>query len=312
MTTPTPTQDTLPVEVLPFDGINTTLLANTTASVLEAVTYRDLIIVDAKLIFTTLAIIFAAAHGSLRRPPSAAPPQKKGSKKTEDERFAQGLMPSDAILFPLLASVVLIGLYYLIQWLQDPEILNKFLRWYMSIAAVASLTVLYGDGLQVLTSFMFPRYWRDRNGALVHVHPRLPGKVVRVPPNDTRGLSRLLESAPNEALPGHLSEINLPDTINKTIWQTRLLFTNEWRVHLEADGIGNESVDVKFNQAIGLVLALATSLAYQWTKSTWLQNLMGNGFCYGALMLLSPTTFTTGTLVHFGLFFYDIGMVFFT
>lgn len=40
--------------------------------------------------------------------------------------------------------------------------------------------------------------------------------------------------------------------------------------------------------------------------------MIGFGFCYGTLQLMSPTTFWTGTLVLAGLFFYDIVMVFYT
>ena len=41
-------------------------------------------------------------------------------------------------------------------------------------------------------------------------------------------------------------------------------------------------------------------------------NLIGFGFCYGTLQLMSPTTFWTGSLILGGLFIYDIIMVFYT
>jgi len=44
----------------------------------------------------------------------------------------------------------------------------------------------------------------------------------------------------------------------------------------------------------------------------WLTNLMGFGFCYGTLQIMSPTKFWTGSLVLGGLFIYDIVMVFYT
>jgi minor histocompatibility antigen H13 len=47
-------------------------------------------------------------------------------------------------------------------------------------------------------------------------------------------------------------------------------------------------------------------------KAWWLTNLIGFGFCYGTLQLMSPTTFWTGSLVLLGLFIYDITMVFYT
>src|SRR5689334_22670946 len=65
----------------------------------------------AKLVVSSVTCIYIGAHGSIRRPPSAAP-RKKGSRygKGEEDRHIEGLTQSDAILFPVLAGTVLMGL----------------------------------------------------------------------------------------------------------------------------------------------------------------------------------------------------------
>ncbi|KAI7115658.1 peptidase A22B, signal peptide peptidase [Hortaea werneckii] len=47
-------------------------------------------------------------------------------------------------------------------------------------------------------------------------------------------------------------------------------------------------------------------------KPWYLINLQGFAVCYSALQFMSPTSFTTGSLILSGLFFYDIWAVFFT
>src|SRR5689334_807902 len=111
---------------------------------------RDLVIVQLQMVLSAMAIIYIGAHGALRRPPSAAPrvPRARDGKpktlnaaaaRKEEERFAEGFQASDAIVFPILAAVALIGLYYLLHWLDDPDILSKFMRYYFSVASLASL-----------------------------------------------------------------------------------------------------------------------------------------------------------------------------
>ncbi|KAJ3503375.1 hypothetical protein NM208_g16528 [Fusarium decemcellulare] len=113
-----------------LDALNTTLDREFGwLSAFEYMQDLDFLLLELKLVFSAIGIIYLGAHAALRRPPSAAPAKKKpGDKHEGDERFAQGLEPSDAIMFPLMAAFVLVGLYYLIQWLQDPNILNKILR----------------------------------------------------------------------------------------------------------------------------------------------------------------------------------------
>lgn len=277
-----------------LDGVDLTTSANSTelASLLSLITNVDFILLESKLILSAIGIIYIGAYGSLRRPPSAVlPKREKGKKKTDDEdaKFTQGLLPSDAILFPFMAGVILIGLYYLIQWLKDPEILSKILRWYMTAAGVFSLSTLYAHALQLLTTFVFPEYWRDRSGTLVKANPQL--------------------SSP---LPGPLSAVRLSGRVSGLLWEVRRLLVERWKVTIVLHGMMDERFGIKFNDITGFFLAIVTSIVYHVTNSTSLSNLLGYGFCYGSFMILSPTTFITGALVLGGLFFYDIVMVFYT
>lgn len=64
---------------------------------------------------------------------------------------------------------------------------------------------------------------------------------------------------------------------------------------------------------IGFVIGCAAVLFYLTVeRAWWITNLMAFGFAYGAMQVISPTTFTTGSLVLAGLFIYDIVMVFYT
>lgn len=106
-----------------LDGLNVTL--NTTASAASPTSIFDtlqdvsFLLLELKIVSGAMGIIYLGAHGSLRRPPSAAVSKDKKRRKQDDETFSQGLELSDAILFPIMAACVLVGLYYLIQWLQS-------------------------------------------------------------------------------------------------------------------------------------------------------------------------------------------------
>jgi minor histocompatibility antigen H13 len=70
---------------------------------------------------------------------------------------------------------------------------------------------------------------------------------------------------------------------------------------------------IQYQTMIGMVFGVIAISAYNFlAKPWWLTNLIGWGFCYGTLQLMSPTTFWTGSLVLAGLFIYDITMVFYT
>ncbi|KAF4981783.1 hypothetical protein FDECE_17631 [Fusarium decemcellulare] len=293
-----------------FDALNTTLDREFGwLSAFEYMQDLDFLLLELKLVFSAIGIIYLGAHAALRRPPSAAPAKKKpGDKHEDDERFAQGLEPSDAIMFPLMAAFVLVGLYYLIQWLQDPNILNKILRWYMSTMSIASLLSLYAHGIELLTGMVFPRYWRGRDGSLRAVDQKT--RSVRV--CDHAGNPTTAASATGNPFPGPLAWLACSEKARKAGWELRGLLTRHWVIKLFIHGMGKEEGKIKFAHMAAMLMALATALIYSSTTSPLLANTLGYGMCYGSFLLLSPTDFLTSTLVLVGLFFYDIFMVFYT
>ncbi|KAI8624883.1 signal peptide peptidase-domain-containing protein [Xylariaceae sp. FL1651] len=275
--------------------------------------HKDLLMLEIRIVFTALACIYIGSHGALRRPPSAKPPRRrKNGEKAEveerDDQYVQGLLPSDAIMFPILAGTVLIGLYYLIKWLEDPDILNKILRFYFSFMSLASLGKLFADGLHLLTGFIFPSVWTAKDGKLYHIDSMRKGQW------HTKGESKdqVWDDTKKLPLPGRLSELKLSDTTAKLLWEVRHLLLEQWTVRLVVHGIMNEKIKVRFNDIFGVILAVGANMVYYTIESTFLSNVMGYAFSYAGIILMSPTTFTTGTSVLFGLFFYDIIMVFYT
>ncbi|KAM6523626.1 hypothetical protein FSOLCH5_004241 [Fusarium solani] len=302
------TTETAPIEGS-LDGLNATIESK--AGWFSAVEYLqdlDFLLLELKLVFSAIGIIYLGAHAALRRPPSAAPAKKrKPGDKDDDERFSQGLEPSDAIMFPLMAGFVLVGLYYLIQWLQDPNILNKILRWYMSTMSIASLLSLYAHGIELLTSVVFPRYWRGRNGVLMAVDQ----ETRTVKACDPVGNPTAVTGTTNP-FPGPLAWLAFSERARKAGWELRSLLTRHWIVKLFIHGMGKEEGKIKFAHMLALFSALVTALVYTSTTSPFLANMLGYAMCYGSFLLLSPTDFLTSTLVLVGLFFYDIFMVFYT
>lgn len=96
--------------------------------------HRELIQMYIHLILSAVFPIYIGSHASLRRPPSAAVPKKKMDEDGEEEEEAkiEGLTPSDAVMFPVIAGITLGGLYLVIKWMQDPKLLNKILNIYFS------------------------------------------------------------------------------------------------------------------------------------------------------------------------------------
>ncbi|KAI1755669.1 signal peptide peptidase-domain-containing protein [Xylaria castorea] len=275
--------------------------------------HKDLLVLESRIVFIALACIYIGSHGAIRRPPSAKlpKPSKDGENKeaeNRDDQYVQGLLPSDAIMFPILAGTVLVGLYYLIKWLEDPDILNKILKAYFSVMSLASLGKLFADGLQFLTSFVFPTVWIGSNGKVYHIDSEKRGQWYT---NDSTD-NRVWDDKKVSPLPGPFSGVKFSDTTTKLLWEIRHLFLEEWTVRLVAHGIINEKVKVKFNDMFGFVLAIGANVFYYTTDSIFISNVMGYAFSYAGIILMSPTTFFTGSSVLFGLFFYDIVMVFYT
>ncbi|KAF2965588.1 hypothetical protein GQX73_g7996 [Xylaria multiplex] len=273
----------------------------------------DVFALEMRVVLTALICIYIASHGSIRRPPSAKLPEtgkngQKNERRERDDERVHSLLPSDAIIFPISAAIILTGLYYVIQWLEDPDILNKILRVYFSIMSFASLGKLFGDGLQFLVGFVFPTVWIGNDRKLYHIDSEKRRQWYAA--NGTGG--RIWDHQKNSPLPGPLSGLKLSNTTAEKLWKIRHFFSEEWTVRLVIHGIVNEKVNVKFNDILGFVLALGVNLLYHIIHSTFISNIMGYAFSYSGIIFLSPTTFATGCVTLFGLFIYDIVMVFYT
>jgi minor histocompatibility antigen H13 len=277
----------------------------------------DMIQMHIHLIAAALFPIFIGSHSSLRRPPSAAKEaQKAEDKKEEDDDIDQeptieGLTPSDAILFPVLAGATLAGLYFIIKWLEDPAILNKILTWYFSILGVFGIGKMVADSLKVFITFIFPTIWSTSSEQ--YQFDSTTRKQVKFPTKQSTGSvsgSQLERTSP---LPGTLAQVPFPKSVQSILWTLRELLHNHWIFRAHVQGILSVKTKTQLNDVIGLVSGVAAVLLYNFNgKAWWLTNLMGFAFSYGTLQLLSTTTFWTGSMVLAGLFVYDIVMVFYT
>lgn len=270
------------------------------------------------LLISALFPIYAGAHSSLTRPSSAAKPKKAPKVDTTDEGYEseedeeediqqmEGLSTRDAIIFPIMAGVTLTGLYFLIKWMQDPQLLNKILNAYFSLFGVLSVSRFITDGLDLVHSLCFPRRYIS-GGVLYDVNSRTrtakPAGPVPVGNNAAR-------SSP---LPGLLSRIPLPAYVKTLLWNIRNIPRQKWTVKFFLRNVASVRGHLGLHGVVGFVLAVVAVGYFNFVDKPWfLTNLMGFAFSYGALQLMSPTTFATGTLLLSALFFYDIYMVFFT
>lgn len=279
---------------------------------------QPLIPTYAHLIVSALFPIYAGAHASLSRPTSAAKSHKPKKEVTiaveEDEEDSEpeeddevqkmeGLSPSDALIFPLMAGVTLAGLYFLIKWLKDPAILNKVLNGYFALFGLLSVSRFLTDGMHLIHGIVFPRCY-SIGKTVYDVHTR--AKIAKP-------LASPRTKAVFSPLPGIFGQIPLPSSVEAALWKIR----NTPKVKLTAKLFVRNIVSAKARIGIfgvaGFVLGLAAVLYFNLVDKPWfLTNLMGFAFSYGALQIMSPTTFGTGTLLLSALFFYDIYMVFFT
>lgn len=266
------------------------------------------------LIASALFPIYTGAHASLSRPSSAAkkPKKKRRNEKgdgaesdDEDEEEPsqmEGLSPGDAIVFPILAGTTLTGLYFLIKWLDNTELINKLLNWYFAGFSVFAVSRLVSDGLDVFHSVLFPHDFVDR-GKLFHVDWKRQQVTAASDPADTR----------ISPLPGIFSRLPLPESILNSLWTLHVLPTRKLQFKAVIRKILHARVPLGIHGLEGLIVGLSTVLWYNFISKPWpLTNLMGFGFAYGTLQLMSPTTFWTGTMILSGLFVYDIVMVFMT
>jgi minor histocompatibility antigen H13 len=270
------------------------------------------------LIVAALFPIYTGAHASLSRPSSAAkPPRKKRDATSDDhghddddeeeeERVMEGLSPTDALLMPLFAGCALASLYFLLKWMKDPALLNKILNGYFAIFGVFSVSRLVTDVLDIGHSIIFPHRYA-LGGALYHVN------IAEEQAEPVAGVHIADKPPVASPFPGFLAKIPLSDNMRKWLWADRAMPEKKWtlRLHLHRKLAGKFRVGP--HGLVGMVVGLSTVAYFNLVDKPWyLTNLLGFGFSYGALQLMSPTTFATGSLILGALFFYDIYFVFFT
>lgn len=292
----------------------------------ETVAAMDYMAIELQMIVSAILIIWVGAHASLRRPPSAAPPAKKkrrkgckGRKEDDDdqENFVGGFEAMDAIKFPVIAAAMLIGLYYLIKWLQDPAILNKFLRLYMAVTGFASTGVFFGDLLQLALHFVFPGHWRDGRGRLYKIDPRSRSQKLLAAGGTDGEDDAAFKEAPVDTqrrtpFPGLLSKLSVPRRVTGLLYSIRHLAMEEWTLELSLFHLGKETVPFKATGLSGVLLGIVVQCLYLYTSTNMLANVIGLAVCYMAFQYVSVTSFAIGSSVLAGLFIYDIVMVFYT
>lgn len=258
------------------------------------------------VLFSAAFSIYTGAHASLSIPSSAAKPSKDehGEDKQEEEsgQDMEGLSPSDAIMFPVLAGSTLAGLYFLIKWLDDLTLLNKILNWYFSVFGVLSVARLLSDSMVVITSYAFPTTYTAG------------GETWQISSTDRKAICLTTDKKERRSpLPGPFSALSLPSKYALAFWSLREIFTGRVRARTYLRNLGDISFRIGLQSLCGFSLAVAGVIYFNLVdKPWWLTNLLGLSFAYNALQMLSPTTFWTGTMILSTLFIYDIYFVFFT
>jgi minor histocompatibility antigen H13 len=272
----------------------------------------------AHLIASALFPIYAGAHASLARPSSAAKPTKRTrtpgeqdaeaddeEEEEEEEHKMEGLSPTDAIMMPLFAGCALAGLYFLLKWLKDPHYLNLVLNWYFALFGVFAVSRLVTDALDIGHSLIYPRRFA-RGGALYHVDQKQ--RAAMPVAGNVKDKTQL-----PSPLPGLLSYIPLSIGVKKLLWSDRAMPGNKWTLRLYIHRFFAGKLLLGPHGIVGAIASVAVWAYFNFVDKPWyLTNLIGFGFSYAALQLMSPTTFATGSLILSALFFYDIYFVFYT
>lgn len=266
------------------------------------------------MIASALFPIIVGSYASLSRPSSAAKPKKKSKDKKkdggdvdedeDDEEVVQqmeGLSPSDAIVFPVIAGTVLAGLYWLIKrYGADP--INLIFGWYFSFVGIFSMVKLIHNGSAVLLSLLFPTYFA-KDGKLWQVKDK-DRTVVQIENGQA------IESNP---LPGIFRRIPLPARLISTLWMIRSTPKQKYTVTAYMKRVLDATINVTALDIFALFIGIGVNAYNHFIdKPWWLTNFQGFAVCYQTLQFLSPTTFPTGSLILLGLFCYDIWAVFFT
>ncbi|KAK2742980.1 hypothetical protein FQN55_007610 [Onygenales sp. PD_40] len=288
---------------------------------LEFANFKPLIPTYSHLLVSALFPIYIGAHASLTRPSSAAKPAKRehtedGADIDEDEdeeeqgevKKMEGLEPSDAIMFPIMAGLSLASLYFLIKWLKDPAILNRILGFYFSQAGLLFAVSFIKDGFSILRSFAFPsRYFL--NGVVWKANQN-KREFVPIGDDGTPLKDREHRKSP---FPGVVGSIPLPSSVMDYFWRLRGVVYKKATLQAYVRSVVKAKTTFTILDIVSVLNALVIVVYFTFVKKPWwLTNFLGFSFSYGAMQFMSPTTFWTGSLILSSLFFYDIYFVFFT
>lgn len=284
------------------------------ANFLQAVGYRSVIgypylAVYCHLLVSAVFPIYAGAHASLSRPSSAAKTPKKTKKQDDQDdepeerkQTMEGLGPTDALLLPLFAGLSLASLYFLINWLEDPALLNKILNWYFAVFGVWSLAQIIRDGMVIFTSFIFPKTYAT-DGNILEIEPKQSVSWLKSTPS----VEQYSSTPETSSAPLLISKIT------NAMWTLRGLSSRHLDVRVYIHNMVQGEFKIGPQGIVSVFLATVALLYFNLIdKPWWLTNLLGFGFAYNALQIMSPTTSWTGTLILIALFVYDIYFVFFT
>ena len=270
------------------------------------------------LLASALIPIYLGAHASLSAPSSARSlkPRKRRSPREGDDDIAEAsaeisaggvasLAAKDAIALPVIASMMLSSLYFIIKWLEDPSILNKILGYYFMQVGLVFLTTFSRDTMTVLCSMLLPRQYSHRGTVWKanQTHQKYDATSDKSPGSQT------MRSSP---LPALFHRIPLPEAIRNGIWRFHQLAYARFRLSLYIYRILSFQAPVSLLDGVAVCASLSITLFSALKKPWYLSNVVGYAFCYGSIPYMSPTTFWTGTLVLSALFCYDIYFVFFT
>ncbi|KAK1064655.1 hypothetical protein LTR74_008507 [Friedmanniomyces endolithicus] len=272
---------------------------------------RHLIPMYLHLIASALFPIYAGAHASLSRPSSAAKSAKKKRRSSEaadegddeDEEVLQkleGMSPRDAVIYPIVAAVTLAGLYYLITK-YGARAINLIFGWYFAVAGVFSVAKLVSDAAVVAISFVFPTYF-GWSGRLYRVDGSKKMAVI------VHDVAAEAETGPPGAMVPAWTK-----TFFDVIWDIRAAIKLRYTVAMRIGNTPDEKTNFTIIHVLATLVGISTSAYANLVAKPWyLTNLQGFAVCYTAFQMLSPTTFTTRSLLLGGLFCYDIWAVFFT
>ena len=216
----------------------------------------------------------------------------------------EGMSNKDAIVLPVTAGLVLMGLYFLIKW-YGADLINLVLGWYFAGIGVFSVAKLINDAATFAIGFLFPVWYQDA------------GRLWRVAQSERRAIphndAAAHETSRSSPLPGLLGRVPLPAILSEVYWQIRGAAKQKLSVKAYVATLLDFRANVTLINLLSFAFGLGTIIYVNTVSKPWfLTNLQGFAVSYSALQLMSPTTFTTGSLILGALFCYDIWAVFFT